>query len=323
MVKIPLWEHSSGSLAALLNTGTFVQADLISIKVGQNMTTSIQLNPVYLTDCDVDVTFPGGSRWLAGTVRMDQRTSRPLAHWKRGLDVDQWILTLAPRNSDPVTGAAYPDQIGGTPWIAAARGGALDGCEIEIFRAFWPQWPPFAPVITPTGIISIFAGRVAEVDCTDTLVVITINDFRELLTTMVPTQVYSAQCRHTLFDSGCTLLQSAFAQSSTANTGSSQAQIIAATDLTATLAGLGAGMTYALGNIMMTSGLNSGFSRTVTTWTPPFTLGVLNPFPFAITVGDTFTVYPGCNKTEASCTVFNNIANYGGFPFIPTVASAL
>jgi hypothetical protein len=46
MVRTPLWEHSPGSLAALLNSGTFVQADLVTIKfIPQNYPATI---PVFL-----------------------------------------------------------------------------------------------------------------------------------------------------------------------------------------------------------------------------------------------------------------------------------
>jgi hypothetical protein len=33
---------------------------------------------------------------------------------------------------------------------------------------------------------------------------------------------------------------------------------------------------------------------------------------------------PGCDRTLATCTnVFNNAANFGGFPFIPTPETAV
>ena len=36
-------------------------------------------------------------------------------------------------------------------------------------------------------------------------------------------------------------------------------------------------------------------------------------------VGDTIYLYPGCDRTLATCTAkFGNSANFGGFPFIPT-----
>jgi uncharacterized phage protein (TIGR02218 family) len=282
------------------------------------MPTVIESNPIYLTNCDTDVTYPGGPRWLSRTVRMDQQQNRPLAHWKRGLDVDQWVLVLEPRNVDPVTQEPYPDKIGDIPWIAAARAGALDGCEIEVLRAFWYKWPDYAPVITPTGIISIFVGRVAEVDVTDALVVITINDMRELLTRMVPSDVYSAQCRHTLFDYGCTLVKSSFAEHAICDYTSTTTAVVAKADVP-----IGAGLTYAQGRLEMTGGLNNGFARSIATWSSNRVFNLRTPLPFDVAPGDSFTVYPGCDKTRATCTAYGNIANFGGFPYIPTVQAAI
>lgn len=38
-----------------------------------------------------------------------------------------------------------------------------------------------------------------------------------------------------------------------------------------------------------------------------------------LSVGQWITVYPGCNRVTSTCqTKFNNLANYGGFPHLPT-----
>jgi hypothetical protein len=49
----------------------------------------------------------------------------------------------------------------------------------------------------------------------------------------------------------------------------------------------------------------------------------LFPFPYTPEVGDTYSVYAGCNKTKATCRdKFDNVVNptsggFGGFDFIP------
>lgn len=41
--------------------------------------------------------------------------------------------------------------------------------------------------------------------------------------------------------------------------------------------------------------------------------------PDGISVGSWITVYPGCDRTSATCLVrFDNLPNYGGFPHLPT-----
>lgn len=36
-------------------------------------------------------------------------------------------------------------------------------------------------------------------------------------------------------------------------------------------------------------------------------------------IGDVVTLYPGCSLTVAACTLFSNVANFGGFPYIPQI----
>lgn len=253
-------------------------------------------------------------------IRVDQEGSRTLAHWKRGLDVDSWLLVVMPRYLNEITGAEFPDTINGVPWVQAAMQGALDGADIQVDRAYFSAWPqPYQLVNTPVGILTVFAGRAAEVDCGDIVVAITINDYRELLNIKMPRNTFQGGCRFTLYDTGCTLSELSFDQTGTVIAGSTQKQI-----LSAPIAPGGA-RTFQLGKLKMTSGLNDGFSRTISTWvsTAGGTFSLLNPFPFEIAVGDTFTVYPGCDKTQAACTAFANSANFGGQPFIPAPETAI
>ena len=42
------------------------------------------------------------------------------------------------------------------------------------------------------------------------------------------------------------------------------------------------------------------------------------PLPNVPAVGDTFSVFPGCDKTKTTCAgKFSNIARFRGFPFVP------
>jgi uncharacterized phage protein (TIGR02218 family) len=48
------------------------------------------------------------------------------------------------------------------------------------------------------------------------------------------------------------------------------------------------------------------------------------PLPALPTAGDTFTIYPGCDKTQATCaSKFSNLANFGGFPYVPVPETAI
>lgn len=283
---------------------------------------------IRFTDADFNIlgnsTSPlvNGFSYSSDTIRVDQKESKTQAHLKVGTDTDSWTLVIMPRPFDTVTGAAFPDQIGGVPWLQACQGGALDAADFQVDEAYFaavPTWPMPPAGVSPVGCRTIFAGTIAEVDTTNSVAVLTVNDYRSLFTLQMPRNFYQSQCRHTLFDVGCNasgnMSSTSFAINGTVAAGSKQATIIGS--------GLpkpqGSG-TYALGRIVMTSGLNATFQRTIRTWDGSFTLGLLNPFPFAVASGDAFQVFPGCNKLFATCQGFQPATaaeNYGGQPYIP------
>lgn len=73
------------------------------------------------------------------------------------------------------------------------------------------------------------------------------------------------------------------------------------------------------GIITFDTGLNVGISREIMTWTQATrTITLLFPFPFSISNGDVFRIYPGCDKRLDTCrTKFNNRLNFRGEPFVP------
>jgi hypothetical protein len=71
------------------------------------------------------------------------------------------------------------------------------------------------------------------------------------------------------------------------------------------------------------TGLNAGLGREVATYVPgQFLLAV--PFPYAVVIGDTYTVLIGCDKSMATCGTktggygkFDNILNMRAEPYLP------
>lgn len=312
-MKISLYETSAGALATLLATRSFVFADLYTF-------TTVNGGPVLrYAAADLNIGW-GDNSWVHDGPAFDQggeAGGSPRGHWKVGLDVDTWTVTVAPRASHPVTGAAEPDLIAGQPWLQAVRGGALDGATVTVDRAYLATWPigvnAFSVPATPVGVINIFTGRVANVDIGRSHVSITLHSLLHLLDASFPRNVYQAPCARTLFDAGCGLLASSFAVAGTVAAGSTQGVIRSNIS-----APPGSG-TYALGRIVMTSGANATFQRAVRAYTAgaPAILTLLAPFSFPVAVGDTFTAYPGCDKQQVTCGLFGNAANFGGQPHIP------
>ena len=61
----------------------------------------------------------------------------------------------------------------------------------------------------------------------------------------------------------------------------------------------------------------AGFTRTIGQVVGA-TAYPMTAFIYPVTLGDQFEALPGCDHTIATCQgVFNNLARFGGFPYIP------
>jgi uncharacterized phage protein (TIGR02218 family) len=262
---------------------------------------------------DVDV----ASYWNNQTFSCGRSTGGPFfdrednkfkAHWKRGVEVDTIQFDVIPSTS----------QIEGTNFLSAVREGVFDGAEVTVYGAYWPQ-QVWLPVVTPTGTIIKFVGRVAEVDCGRSLATFTVNSHLELLNQNMPRNLWQQSCVNTLYDASCTLSQGSFTNTGAATSGSTSLVINDAT-LSA------ASGYYSLGVIKFTSGVNDGLSRCVSLYAhgSPNTISLMQPFPNAPGIGDTFNISAGCNKLQSTCNnTFSNLVNFRGFPFVPSSETAV
>jgi uncharacterized phage protein (TIGR02218 family) len=217
-----------------------------------------------------------------------------------GIEIDTLDVTVA---------ATAAHLLNGSPWLSAARHGALDGATVQLERLFMPSWGDVS-----LGTVLLFKGRVAELECGRTAVRLRVNSALELLNTMMPRNLYEPGCPNTLFDGACTLSKAAWGS--------------AATVASATPTVLNCGLSQAagwfdLGTVTFTSGINNGVSRSVKSYTP----GVVNlmaPLVTAPSPGDTFIAYAGCDKQQATCRDrFGNLPNFRGHPYVPAPESVL
>lgn len=288
------------SLQTLIESGNFVDFDAYTL--------ALQSGPTLrYTTCDIDIR-DGATVWSAHQVRIEDTPYR--GHWKNDLSPDTWQAIFAPRSSDLLTGAAYPDQIGSTAFLAAVQAGALDNAVLTVERAYFATAPAYPEPAQISGRFTVFSGPVGAVDIGRTATAITASSNAILLQTNLPRNMFQSQCSHALFDAGCTLNPNSFLRAATALTGSTQSTILSA------VAAPPGSATYSLGQVRMTSGLNAGFWRSVKSWTSG-TFKLLLPFPYAVAAGDTFNAIAGCDLTQASCALFGNTVNFGGEPFIP------
>jgi len=127
---------------------------------------------------------------------------------------------------------------------------------------------------------------------------------------------YLPECRHNFGDTGCGLTIGDYS-----GTGTVASLVTSRRKFRCTLSGTPANYAYSFGSIEWLTGDNAGLFQEVLQQvafdgTYDDILLALN-MPYDIALTDTFTIYQGCAKTPTACKAYSNIANYGGFPFVP------
>ena len=145
----------------------------------------------------------------------------------------------------------------------------------------------------------------------------TVTSLTHRLETPLPRKLIQPACPHTLFDSSCTLIKATFVVTKNIQAGSTQTLLIPS------VAFAQPDGYFDLGTGTFTSGQNNGFSFTIKRHISG-QLQLHVPLPFVVGAGDAFTCYPGCDKLQSTCqNKFNNVANFGGMPYIPVPETAL
>lgn len=246
------------------------------------------------TNADVPITL-NGYVYLASSILINGLKFKCSV----GLEVDQQQITISARTTD---------AIGGVPFLQALAQGVFDGAEIQRERVFLNSWSP-NDTASPVGSVILFKGRIGTIDSIGrTSAEVTVNSDLVLLDLMMPRNIYSPACQHVLYDSGCGLVKSAFGHTGTVGVGSTAAVINWS----------GATSQFAQGTVTFSSGVNNGVSATVKNAVSGVYLTLTYPLLNAPAAGDSFTAYWGCDHSQATCTnVFNNLANFRGFPYVP------
>lgn len=228
---------------------------------------------------------------------------------KAGTEAANLELTLTPQPDSPYA----PIQVAGYPILQAARLGLLDGATVELSKLFMSVPSPSNPVIdTSPGAVAWFLGTVQDVQVSRFTLSLKVDDYLSYLANQqMPKHLFGVGCFHEVYDAGCTLLKSNFTVSGSVSAVTDAAHFN--TNLTQ------ADDWFALGVLTFTSGVNNGKSVNVASYKNASGAIVARfPFPKAPAVGDTFNIYPGCDKQQSTCTnKFNNLAHFAGNPYTP------
>jgi uncharacterized phage protein (TIGR02218 family) len=254
----------------------------------------------------------GPFNYLTGlTIVRDKLTQ------KLGTEAGNMELLIAPQTDAP--GGA--PTIAGYPIVQAARYGFLDGAKIQLNKLF------LNPAIGANAIaIGWFLGTAQDVQTDRFMVHITLDDFLAYLANQqMPRLIFQVGCFHEVYDQGCGLLKASFTTSGALTSVGDAAHFV--TNLTQV------SNYFRYGVLTFTSGVNNGVQGPVNTYTLSGTGAFVMRFPFPAkpSIGDTFTVYPGCDKQQATCSnastavgaPFNNLVHFAGQPYVPVPETIL
>lgn len=216
-----------------------------------------------------------------------------------------------------ITGnAEVSNQEFGSAWLdvpeSDLKGGLFDNAEVEVA---WCSW--FHPEY---GKLSVFTGTLGEISWSDEgFKADVVNQMKNL--ELILGNMYTAQCRHSLFNTprigkigACNVNPAAFTF-----TGSITSVEINKWKFTIDVNQ--PDKYFSNGRITFTSGLNNEMSYVVKVHTGNV-IELYLPTSYVVSPGDNFTIYAGCDLTLGTCrSKFNNVVNFGGFPHIKTDAN--
>jgi uncharacterized phage protein (TIGR02218 family) len=187
--------------------------------------------------------------------------------------------------------------------------GAFDGCSLLLQRVYMPT----AGDTTTYGTIDIFAGVGGAVSIGPICATLKVRGKNTLLDMPAPRNVYQPGCLHTFCDTGCTLAAATLTITRAVGSGATRTVI----PWTGALLPVG-NVHLKAGTLKMLSGADAGQIKSIID-SNLFVITLATPLPVAPTVGDSISLFVGCDKTIPTCDlVFHNRVNHRGFPYIPT-----
>ena len=205
--------------------------------------------------------------------------------------------------------AGAADLIGTLTWQEAFFGGVFDGATVELGRLVLSTAPGGGIAII--GHVVWFQGIVGDVEIGRTAIDVKLNSTLTQLSTQYPRRLWQHDCSHVFGDAMCQFDRQSMAATVTAQAGSTQSAITTGFNPSpATL--------YDHGTIIGLGGANNGLKRSIAAANSGGIAFLTAPFVYPVQVGDAFSMLPGCDHNIQTClNVFNNLAHFGGQPYIP------
>lgn len=305
-------KNASTATKAILATGNYLQYTLwdITLKTGQvyhYTSGDVPLN-------GVTIYVPGGTVGPFN-YQTGMNIVRDSVSQKAGTESGSVKAAFIPQGDSP-----YSSLIAGYPIQQAARYGFLDDATVLMSECFLvpPQYTGGQLDLSP-GAAGFFLGTIQGLDVDRFFVDVTVEDYLSLMgIQQMPKNLESVGCFHQVYDPGCGLIAANFTVSGSISTAGDGAHFT--TSLTQV------DDYFDLGVFTMTSGAASGQSTNVSSYkNASGAFALTNPFSVVPSPGDTFNTYPGCTRMQGYCAnsnasispPFNNLARFGGIPYMP------
>lgn len=296
---------ATAALQTLINSGQqeFVKADLYTFyDSGLNI-----LGRFSSVDADITIKpdgTAGGPTYLGAASGNTPLFKRGMLKTVVGIEVDTLNIEIF---------ANATMLLNGVPWLQALRNGVLDGGRVRLDRFISDAWTN-----TTVGTVYWFGGRIGPITKLgrSSAMLAVLSDLN-LLNVQMPRELYQNACSNTLYDAKCTLNRATFKSSNAVVAAFSSRSVIQSTLPNNT-------GYFDLGYVKFTSGVNNGVVRSIKNYVGSGYFNLITPLFTLCGNGDTFDIYPGCDKTQATCaSKFSNVINFRGFPYIPIPETAL
>lgn len=266
----------------LNNEKHFMSCDLYDIRLKSGVS-------YYYADTDKDVAYGGKVYRVDGPIitRTQIKTSSKVS-------VDKLTLTIH---------SAPNDTIGGVPIMTVAHNGGFDGATVRLIRVF------FDGTGTVIGGLNLFQGE-AEVKSGGGLTVqLEIKSVVQKLNTEWPNRRYYPQCPYTLYDGECGVNIKDYRK---------RAVVTQVPDHNTVVLNINHDNGfYTAGGIEWVSGALVGQTTQVMK-DDGSRIYFITPSEAQPSVGDEAYIYPGCDKTPATCKAkFNNFSRNRATPYVP------
>lgn len=193
--------------------------------------------------------------------------------------------------------------------VSDLRAGLFDFADVHLFLANWNA---------AQGPLKIRRGKLGEVvSSPQGWFTVELRGLTQLLSQQI-VELYGPMCRADLFDGRCALDAADYTSLGHVTTVTDETTAIVTLDTLSSKYQANDGW-FANGLIHWLTGENAGRSVEILTWSESTgTLGFHVPNSFPMTIGDTFSITPGCDKSLETCRdKFNNLLNRRGEGYLP------